>query len=346
MVIGFTAGLATGVILTSTADFGAEAVSPDQVLAPSTTELVDGGGAESTSRGIWELVDGFPDALVVLMETEGHSLTHLLWPVARPPVERPVPAGSFGTARFDFSGRWLASTTAVPGDVGSTLSMGILSSFTPLVSGVTSFAWHDSEPGDLAYIRVSGEEGSLWTARPDRTSSLVVDGLDPSVTLSSWGDWGFALQDPVERRVVLFTPDGELRSFVDGVAYGSHPSGWIVVSDGELVLVSAGGGVSRLGTDLDAVGAVLNAEFSPDRSLIAVRGDEGLVVVDADDGSRLRNVELPASNPDLAWSSDSRFVLAPHFRGVLVVDSHTASMSTVLGGRSVAAVGVIPLSSS
>jgi hypothetical protein len=243
----------------------------------------------------------------------------------------------------------LASTTSVPDQRGNVLSVGIASSFTPLTSGVTSFAWHDSESGDLAYTQVSGDEGSLWVVPPNRNSMLVVEGLDPRVAVSSWGEWGFALQDPVEGQIVLYTADGEFRSVLPGVAFGSHPSGWVLAYDGGLMLVSAGGGVNRLDTDLGGYGGLLNAEFSPDRSLIAVRAGDALVVVDSDDGTPLLISEVRGDQPDLAWSSDSKFVFFPHpsRRGVLVVDVESESMTAVLRDRwSVAAVGVIPLSGS
>jgi hypothetical protein len=340
--LGFAVGLGVAVVfLTSTGVNSPTATTTDVVAIPTTPEVAD-----TEIPGIGELVEGFPDALVAMVELEGRSLTHLLWPVGGPPVERPLPAGGIGMARFDSSGRWFAATTLVPDQEGSVLSVGIASSFPPLVSGVTSFAWHDSQSGELAYTRVSEGAGSLWVVHANRRPVQVVGRLDPLVRVSAWGEWGFVVWNPVSNQMTLYNPGGEHRAVLDGAAYGSHPSGWIVASDGELMLVSAGGGVSRLGTDMDNVGAVMNAEFSPDRSLIAVRGDHGLLVVDAGDGSVLRTVRVPGDNPDLTWSSDSRFVALVHFRGVVVVDAFTAEMTTVLGSRSVEAVGVIPLTGS
>ena len=341
--LGFAVGLGVAVVfLTSTGVTTPTATTADVVGVTNTPP-------EDTApdiRGIGEVVDGFPDAMVAMLETEGRSLTHLLWPVGGSPVERPLPTGGFGTARFDISGRWLAATTFVPDQEGSLLSVGIASSFVPLVSGVTSFAWHDSKAGELAYTRVLDGEVSLWLVYSDRRPIQVVDGLDPLAMVSAWGEWGFVVWDPVANQMILYNSGGEHRAVLDGAAFGSHPSGWIVAFDDELMLVSAGGGVSRHDTDTDAVGAVRNAEFSPDRSLIAVRGDQGLLVVDAADGSVLRSVEAPGDDPDLTWSSDSRFVAILHFRGVVVVDVESEAVTTVLRSRSVEAVGIIPLTGS
>lgn len=341
--LGFAVGLGVAVVfLTSTGVTTPTATTADVVGVPITPPE----DTDPDIPGIGEVVDGFPDAMVAMLETEGRSLTHLLWPIGGPPVERPLPAGGIGMARFDSSGRWLAATMFVPDQEGSLLSVGIASSFAPLVSGVTSFAWHDSESGELAYTQVSGGEGSLWVVHSDRRPSQVVGGLDPMARVSAWGEWGFVVGDPAANQMILYNIGGEYRAVLDGAAYGSHPSGWIIAFDHELMLVSAGGGVSRLGTEIDVVGAVMNAEFSPDRSLVAVRGDRGLLVVDAGDGSVLRSATVPGDNADLTWSSDSRFVAFPHFRGVVVVDAASEAMVTVLGNRSVEAVGVIPLTGS
>ncbi|MGH8945127.1 MAG: hypothetical protein ACRDVL_03145 [Acidimicrobiia bacterium] len=114
------------------------------------------------------------------------------------------------------------------------------------------------------------------------------------------------------------------------------------------MLVSAGGGVSRLDTDLGAIGRVTYAEFSPDRTLIALRGDRGFLVVNADDGRAILTSNIRGEDADMAWSSDSRFVFFPDFRGrgVVVVDLESGSIDTVLHDKPVVAVGVIPLSHS
>lgn len=342
--LGFVVGLGVAVVFTTPAGVTTPTATTVDAVGPPVDPPDDG---ESPLPGIGEVVDGFPDAIVALVETQSGGLTHLLWPVAGSPVERPLPAG-LGPARFGTSGRWIAGTTPVPDQAGSVLSVGITSRYTPLASGVTSFAFHDSEPAELAYTRASDEEAQLWVVPADRNSVLVVDGLDPNVAISSWGDWGFALQNPVEGQILLYTVDGQFRSVLPGVPYGSHPSGWVIAYDGGLMLVSAGGGVSRLDTDLEAVGGVIYAEFSPDRALIAVRGDRRLLVVKADDGTPLLSADIPGQDADLAWSSDSRFVLFPDFRGrgALVVAVESGSIHSVLRDKAVAAVGVIPLSHS
>lgn len=342
-VLGFAVGVGVAVLFTTPAGVSTPTeTTVDPVSAPVAPPETGG----LPTPGIGEVVDGFPDALVAMVETESRGLSHLLWPVSGSPVERPLPTAA-GPARFDVSGRWMASTNSVPDQRGSVLSVGITSSFRALISGVTSFAWHDSRSGDLAYTQVTAEGASLWVVPPNRDLTLVLEGLDPLITISSWGDWGFALQNPGAGEISLYTPDGEFRTSLSGIAFGSHPSGWMVAFDGELMLVSAGGGVSRLDVDLEPIGAVMNAEFSPDRSLIGVRGDSGLLAIDADDGTPRFLLEMPAVDSDLAWSSDSRFVILPsrRGRGLLIVHLESGSTTSVLRDRSVATVAVIPLGS-
>src|SRR5919106_1599225 len=276
--LGFVVGLGVAVVFPTPAGVTTATVTTVDSISPPVAPPPSG---EVLTPGIGEVIGGFPDAMVALVETQSGSLIHLLWPVAGPPVERPLLAG-IGPARFGTSGRWIASMTAMPDQTGSILSVGITSRFIPLTSGVTSFAWHDSEAGDLAYTQVSGDDGGVWVVLPNREPRLVVGGLDPAIAVGSWGSWGFALHDPVEGQILLYTPAGEFRSVLPGTSFGSHPSGWVIAYDGGLMLVSAGGGVSRLDTDLEAIGGVKYAEFSPDRTLIAVRGDEGFLVVNAD----------------------------------------------------------------
>ncbi|MGH8945126.1 MAG: hypothetical protein ACRDVL_03140 [Acidimicrobiia bacterium] len=170
--LGFVVGLGVAVVFTTPAGVTTPTVTTIDSFGPPVDPLDPG---ETPSPGIGEVIDGFPDAMVTLVETQSGSLTHLLWPVAGSPVERPLLAG-IGPARFGTSGRWIAGMTAMPDQTGSILSVGITSRFTPLTSSVTSFAWHDSEAGDLAYTQMSGDGGQLWVVLPNRESRLVVDG--------------------------------------------------------------------------------------------------------------------------------------------------------------------------
>lgn len=342
-LLGFLVGVGAAIVfVTPSVPAGPSLTTiPEAIVTPSDPAV-----EEAETPGIGELVAGFPDGLVAVLEEEGRGLTYLLWPLARAPVTRSLPGGSFGVVRFDSSGRWIASTTDVPDREGTLLSMGITSSFRPLVSGVTSFAWHDADPGTLAFTQVAEGTTSVWATRPDRRPFPVIDGLPDLVTVQSWGEWGFALQDPGSTQILLYNGSGEQRATLSGVAHGSHPSGWIAAFDDDLMLVSAGGGVSRLQVDLAPPGAILNVELSPDRSKVAVRGEDGLLLADADTGQALEFHPLRGQNGDLAWSSDSRFVIMPDSRGSLVVDTETESMETILGNQTVSAVSVISLTGS
>ena len=166
--LGFAVGLGVAVVFLTSTGVNTPTATTTGVVGVPVTQPED---TNTEIPGIREMVDGFPDAMVAMVETEGRSLTHLLWPIGGPPVERPLPTGGIGTARFDTSGRWLAATTFVPDQEGALLSVGIASSFVPLVSGVTSYAWHDSESGELAYTRVFDGEGSVWVVHANRRTA-------------------------------------------------------------------------------------------------------------------------------------------------------------------------------
>lgn len=286
--------------------------------APSSALELD----RPTGSGVAKTVAGFEDALVAVVQTEGRSLAHLLWAVDDPPVTSGLSAGPFGAARFDSSGRWLATATVAPDRDDPLLSMGIPPNLVPLVSGVAGFAWHDDVPGLLAYTRVADGEWTLSISRRDSRPLVLSSSREPLGRLVAWGDWGYALQD-VNNQVRLLSPEALQTVVVPGRVLDSSPDGRIAVFDGEMKLINVDGTETPIPASSGIAGGALGAALSPDGATIAVVGSLGLKVLPVGGAGPVSEIPFPVGNARVSWSTDSRFVIAPLIRGVVVFDTET-----------------------
>jgi WD40 repeat protein len=286
------------------------------------------------------MVPGFPDTLVAVGRTTGSALNHLLWPVSGELRIDPMSSGDDVT--FDRGGRFIALSESVPGLEGSILSMGRFNRMANVSGGVTSYVWHDSETGVLAYTSESDGSWQLFVAGPDLESELLIESPEMVGSLVGFGDWGWAVQMGPDS-LALLTPDTHLKAVEPGVGYASHPDGWVFMIDDGPKVVSAGGGVKRIDADL-GVGTVTAAAISPDRQYVAVAGATGWTVLNTASGTVEPHIGLSSSS--LAWSSDSRFVLSAAGSGVTIYDMDTATPYFVLSSQGVRAVGTAPLRSS
>lgn len=336
--VGFGLGLAFGAFLAAPPrppSTDAIASDPDQVLPPA--EPVEGEASEGTVIGISEAVPGFPDTLAALGRDSGSGFEYYLWPRRGPLAVRTMTGGS--DVSFDASGAFLALTGRVPDLDGLVLSRGRAGGIRPVVSGATSYAWHDSDQGRLSYTT---EEDGEWYLFILTTPEPVVTADEVGGVVAAWGDWGFAIQS-AGSEVTLYTGQGDLKGRTDGQVLTSHATGWILVRDEGLKLVSAGGGVRRIDPPHELEG-VTGGSFSPDGTSIALTG-RGVVVVDLD------TTEVTSLDPRyraewVAWSSDSRFVIAPALTGVVVYDLETGASVPVLAGSRIVAAAAIPHSGS
>jgi hypothetical protein len=338
IAIGFAVGLAAGVV------FVAPAVTPSEAVATPTedADVPAAPGQPTEGVGISRVVTDFPDAMVAIAETETGSLQYILWPYATDVVVRSLPVGSSGAVEVDDSGRWVAVTTALPGDDGALLSMGLTTGIAPLESEVASFSWSDTDDGVLGYTRTDAAGWGLWSARAVGEPHLV--GTTDDVTggeLVAWGDWGWALAR-ADAGFDLLTPEGVLRTTVSGIALDSHQSGWLLVVDDGVMMVSAGGGVRAI-DDFPKLLGPWGGAISPDGSKVAVLGSNGLGWGPIDGSEAPAIVQVGSRAPQVSWSSDSRFVMIPGNRGVHVYDTESRALRTVLPEHLVIWVGVIPL---
>lgn len=335
--VAFGLGVALGTIIGSP-----QSPSPP---TPSVVERVaDTGPAEPLadgSGGVASVVPDFPDALVAVEDDAGSGLIHVLWPVGGAPISRSMTAGS--NLRFDVAGSYLAMTNTVPGLGGQVLSLGRFNSIRPVVAEVTSYAWHDSRSGRLAFTAGMGGESQLYTTSASLAPELVLSGMAQGATVVAWGDWGFAVQERGE--VVLLNPNGEFRDREVGIGWASHADGWLLVVDETGVkTLSAGGGVRRIMEGDDSTLRMSAAAFSPDGTKVAIAGMRGVLIVDLANPDNV--TEVPPYPADwVAWSSDSRFVNAPAVSGVTIYDTETGESEWVLVGHPIITASVVPLSS-
>jgi hypothetical protein len=339
LLIGFAVGIGAGVL------FLAPALSPTATTQPEVDETAPVvPGRPSEESGIADVVTDFPDALVGLAETQLGSYEYVLWPFASDFLIRGLPIPANGGA-IDSSGTWVAGVMDLP-ESGAMLSMGQVGAIRPIATGVGSHSWHDSREGLLAYTVDTGGVTELWTTSLVGGSKeiTVLPGLPGDSQIVTWGDWGYVVSHPESGGFDLLTPDGALKTNVDGVPVASHPSGWVLVVDnGTARLVSSGGGVRGIPDFPRVEGPSLGGAISPDGEWVAVVGTNGLAVgrVDGSEKSVLMNTGFRSAQ--VSWSSDSRFVMAPSTRGATVFDTASWELTSVLGSVLLDWVGVIPL---
>ncbi len=340
LVTGIAVGLGFGVVVFTPSATDVEE-QPGVATAPPIAPIEE----PANPQGIADVIPGFPDALVVVTGDDGQSLSHILWPAERDKVTRSLPGGDSGEVSFDVSGTWIATATHVPDAEGFVLSMGKASFLTPLVSNVASFSWHDEESARLSFTQRLDGQWLLWVVGPDRNPDLIARGLKDRGDVAAWGDWGWALQTQ-SGEVTLLASSSEVIGAHEGIALDSHPTGWVLIDNDGLMLVSTFGTVRALATLEDSVGGAVAAEMSPDGTKVAVVHREGLKVLPVDGEGEVIHTSFTAEPSQVRWSSDSRFVVVPSLVGVIFVDTESDRTYEDLASHHIRAVAVIPLTGS
>ena len=321
----------------------AEQVSFPQVEEPaeSTAEATNSTIAEP--EGVGERVGDFPDTLMAVTQLSGGNLAHLTWPVTGPPIEAALPGFSTSSVEFDSSGRLLAQGAGLPESDRVLLSFGTPVRLRPMAADVTGFAWHDTSAGELAYTQVIDGGWRLSVVDLSREPAVLAQEDVAQGGVAAWGDWGFAIEG--DNAVALLTPSAEVIRTVEGRVLASDGTGRLAVSDGVLSLVEIDGEDEVLDVDLSLIGEVEAARFSPDGTKLAVVGGGGHLIVSLESEEESFFAPVTSGFPQLAWSSDSRFLISPWIRGVLFIDTERGSQPLAeLTRHTVIAVATVPLS--
>ncbi|MDP3984884.1 MAG: hypothetical protein Q8Q52_07785, partial [Acidimicrobiia bacterium] len=229
------------------------------------------------ASGVGDVIPGYPDGMNILVSPgEGRALEVLTWPLQGEPFFRSIPLGDIdlaGTAQFDASGQFLAATTATPD--GLVLRGGRPNTFGVVASGVTGFAWHDSNPADLAWSTFEDGELQIWVSEDAGLGEVVVSGVGLGDQVVAFGDWGFAVAtqggEPSAQSHVI-DASGEVVGSIAGRIVASHHTGQF--------LVTSTGGVNvflepdlRNGLQLalggSEGGAFIGGKFSPTGDRVA-----------------------------------------------------------------------------
>lgn len=288
--------------------------------------------------GIGEVVSGFQDALVGIARSPDGSAAHVLWPNQRPLVTRETTVAP--EASFDKSGVFLATASASSDRPGLSLSAGRFNSLRSVSEGVTSFTWHDGSQGRLGYVVHDNDGWEVWQVVPGFEPTVAIVGQPPTPQLVAMGDWGYAMQSG--EQLTLLTQDGAHKASYQGRALASRPDGWLLVTGESFDLLSAGGGVVRLQIDLDRVGAVRSATFSPEGRSVAIVGSGGILITPVDGVGEIKQLDIGDASKGV-WSADSRFFIVSRSTGISIFDMETVNQYRLLEEHELATLAVIPL---
>jgi hypothetical protein len=333
LIVGVALGVALSLLFSSSLD-RVPVASGDTTTTTAAPAL-----------GVEAAIPGFPDGLNILVSPgEGRALEVLTWPLQGEPFYRSVPLGDIdlnGTAHFDVSGQFLAATTSTPD--GFVLRSGRPNTFGVVASGVTGFSWHDADPADLAWSTFDDGELQIWVSEDLGPGELAVSAVGIGEYLIAFGDWGFAVGSPEAEDYVL-DQNGEPVGSTGGRIVTSHQSGLLLVSDTDGASVVSTDSLGTLSEVMDSPAfPVIGAKFSPDGQRVVMTALVGLTIADLGDVIETETFPIRAGSESISWSSDGRFVLVSTFRGVLVLDTETGEISSILDLETTRSVAATPI---
>lgn len=310
LLLGFVVGIGFGsTFLATSSETGPE----ESAQTPIDAEGV--GGAVPEDGGLSEIVLGFDHTLVAVARGSEDVVDLLIWPADGGVTTNAIRNGY--RMSIDASGQHYAMLTPLPGDSDLLLSTGRYHSIVPKVTGVHSYAWHETTAGLLAFTTVAENGWHLEELLPSGRVEEVAGGPEAESMLVGWGEWGYALQIP-GTGTLLLTPEGEIKDVDPGVVFSTSAGEWMPARDESFMLLSSGGGVQRIRVE-EELGDVQNAAISPEGDLIAVVSASGLHVVTRAQASVIAGYEGPVVGTP-TWSPDGRFVAVLGTRGAVVLD--------------------------
>jgi hypothetical protein len=293
-----------------------------------------------------EAVPGFTDTMIMAHGTET-GVELLQW---RPASAAPATIASFAQDGSWFEGLDASATWYTVGDENGTLAVHQLAGTEPDVETfpnlqavgvrVATSAWHDTEPGQLAWLTCSrAPDGPSTLYRLDVTDASAepiavrpIDhacaGEDGGTWLRAWGDWGFALHrwDGTDSTEFLLSLDG-----TDIAALGDEATEYRFIAGGPNGTIwtdhPLGAGPSSFMLSLDGRSRtplpgltegewVEAALWSPDGTHLAlspvtsVIDDQTIRIIETSTGMTIAELGKPEWGLwPTAWSSDSRFLV-------------------------------------
>jgi hypothetical protein len=290
----------------------------------------------STGEKLSELVPGFTDKILIGVPSRVGGFRLLRWRSDATAPEEIANLADFFALHPDATGQLFAGLTyAEIGPTETILWLGEINSgtTTPVALDTSSFAWHTSDGGRLAFLAET-EIGSLElvTLGPSGRDRAV--GQVPSGSLAAWGNWGFAIRIPSGFTTTeIRNSDLEELAQIPGSLVGVMPDQRLVFTYGYgYPTMEDSGPVSFLvDPELGEIEpfswvqpdeVLLEMAWAPTKHLVAlhvapkdsiVEGPflAGLLRILSVDGEQL--VELPTSLgvEPISWSSNGRFVIFP-----------------------------------
>jgi hypothetical protein len=299
-------------------------IAPDTTSTPGTSEV-------RAERGVLsELVPGLTGTLKAVTGSGDASM--ITWDAQGPlTLTTGFPEGRPDQLSFDAGGGLFALTIQDSATRSGALLVGNGSDLTEMAFDVSSFAWHQTEPGTLA--AVSRPFGST---RPDLlTVSFPGQSLADAVVTSvvsvgpqdivlAHGSWGFLIRRPraASNEIVLLDESGDVQ--------WTRPAHWAYAAPtGDILLSFYSNEIRELHAirpdtdpgdpgawfELPALG-VSGVAWSPNGREVAVVVNQGgeagsrLDVYDKD-GEVVGRVPLDWRVWDVEWSGDGRFIVMP-----------------------------------
>ncbi|MGB9358840.1 MAG: LamG domain-containing protein [Acidimicrobiia bacterium] len=325
----------------------AEVSAASTTTRPSTTTTTsEPPEAIRLAMPLGEAMPGFTD-VITMEEWTGTGVDVVRW---RPSQSAPETIASFGSddgfAGLDTSGTWYAiqdqnGVLSVHRVDGGDAGLVWFPDLQAVGVRVASQAWHDTEPGQLAWLtcsRTPGGPGTLLgldvadgTAEPVAVRQVeTVCSEDAYAWLQQWGDWGYVLgiSEGESHESVLLDADGsEINQVGDDSAgvwfVAGHPDGslWTRHDSSGLrsssFLLSSDGQSSMPVPGLAEGEWLDSARWSPDgtRLALSVRqsDDDNPLVRIVDPRTAVTIAEIAESDWEIrpeAWSTDSRFLLS------------------------------------
>lgn len=303
------------------------------------------------------LTDFVPGLAGQLVALQGQGSTLLITREADlPDTTFMVAPGAFaGNAGFDASEGLIGLIASFP--EGDRLYLGDDPDLIDTTLTVTSYAWHETQPAQIAVVMIGSPEdlGSLTTFGFDQTMRQLsrpnyVARFDSPRNLRGWNDSGFILEGFEEGSDSSFVEfvdlNGETLWHQSGEAIDVSSLGTILIGhqvddSWDLQIVDSSDRDGVPGEVIDWAPTRFNAaRWSTKGDKIAFIGDVGEGPADwglhiyAADSTPLHSAEIPWRVWDIQWSSDDRYVVMPGSdnegsHGVILYDTSTDTVFAV-----------------